>query len=162
LSGDNPYAAQIQSRWKEGAAKISATIKGILDDVKDAQTKAATERFKLVGADFILDQKTGLKWSATEVAVPQMFKNLEAKCRSSTFGGISGWRLPTRPEVESLIDPARQAFIDTPDSRFWGGIKTATTSTVARRVDGDIFYTMPIALKKLLVVNATVPPKGGG
>ena len=70
----------------------------------------AARRF-VVLADFdnqaVLDRETGLVWEkspATTTAQPEDVTEGQA-CANKTVGGRKGWRLPSFPELASLIDP---------------------------------------------------------
>jgi len=89
------------------------------------QAAAPSGRYT-VATHTVKDEKTGLTWQRT---VSQYHSWAEAKlyCQGLTLGGLeSGWRLPTRKELETLVDrrvanPSidSTAFPDTQASYFW-------------------------------------------
>jgi hypothetical protein len=54
----------------------------------------------------VLDRETGLVWEryVGENLLP--FAEAEAACNNRVVGNRQGWRLPTHPELRTLIDPA--------------------------------------------------------
>jgi len=78
-------------------------------------------------AGTVLDNKTGLTWQR---AVPDRTYNwadAQTYCQELNLGGFSsGWRLPTRLELETLVDVRASspvidvtAFPATPAKHFW-------------------------------------------
>jgi hypothetical protein len=93
----------------------------------------------------VFDNKTGLTWQR-EAQPPRDLKKAKDYCASlnlSKFGGFStGWRLPERLELESLVDPRiappgptidQFAFPETPNESFW-------TVTPDANGSGDAWY----------------------
>src|SRR3990172_9525290 len=90
--------------------------------------------------DTVKDNMTGLSWQ--RALSPQSFKWDEAMsyCQALNLGGTLGWRLPTKKELETLVDrraasPAidSSAFPDTPSAFFW-------TSTPVAGLTGFAWY----------------------
>lgn len=84
-------------------------------------------------ADTAADAKTGLTWQRTIPAQTYTQPDAVAYCQSLSLGGLaSGWRLPARKELDSLVDPVGfgpaidgSAFAGTPNQYFW----TSSTTT---------------------------------
>jgi hypothetical protein len=77
----------------------------------------------------VLDNKTGLTWQRAVPSTSYTWANAQAYCQGLNLGGFSsGWRLPTKLELETLVDvrvappgPAidTTAFPATPAEAFW-------------------------------------------
>jgi hypothetical protein len=79
----------------------------------------------------VQDNKTGLVWQQQAQWGTEGYRWVSAMayCSSLNLGGFStGWRLPTKLELESLVDPRiappgptidRTVFPDTNGDRFW-------------------------------------------
>ena len=69
----------------------------------------------------VQDNQTGLQWSATLSEGLVDYAGAEKACQALDLAGHGDWRLPTRPELESLLDLTRhKPAIDTgffPDTR---------------------------------------------
>jgi hypothetical protein len=64
--------------------------------------------------DTVRDTQTSLTWQRVPPAAAYDKANAAAYCQSLTLGGLSGWRLPTIKELQSLIDVrAHNGAIDT-------------------------------------------------
>ena len=133
---------------------------GVVDGVADLQAKqlaaeqqaasAEEERVARIIARFqdnadgtVTDRHAGLMW----IKQSQMSINLWAydwavkHCESSTFAGFDDWRLPTRAEWETLLDPSGVALIDTPDRRFFGVVDRSK----ATAPDGRTNWVRPLS-----------------
>ena len=75
-----------------------------------SQILPASERFVLVmGGEAVLDKETGLTW-AKDANLLNTTTNWQAainSCANLSLGGRKGWRLPTREELASLVDPSQ-------------------------------------------------------
>jgi hypothetical protein len=60
-------------------------------------------------SEAVLDRETGLVWektpTATPVENPTSWLNARLTCANKSVGGRKGWRLPSMPELASLVDP---------------------------------------------------------
>jgi hypothetical protein len=59
--------------------------------------------------DLVLDTKTGLIWARNANPAGKMLKWGDAitYCQNLTLGNLKGWRLPTKEELSSLVDPSQ-------------------------------------------------------
>ena len=69
----------------------------------------ATKRF-VVLADFnnqaVLDRETGLVWEQSPETTPDTWFGARGACAIKNVGGRIAWRLPSLPELSSLVDPS--------------------------------------------------------
>lgn len=77
------------------------------------------------GADVVVDGVTGLSWQRALPAA-DTFTAANDACAALSLGGKTGWRLPTRIELVSLLDIESSkptidvdAFPGTPAAPFW-------------------------------------------
>ena len=77
------------------------------------QIDDADRRFKVL-KDFdreaVLDKETQLVWEREPSTDETGWVSAINECLDKTVGGRKGWRLPTTPEVMSLIDPSGTVF----------------------------------------------------
>ncbi len=76
-------------------------------------------------ADTVIDARNGLEWQRAVGAELHDWKHAIVYCAELPLAG-GGWHLPTKPELESIIDDTTfepavdpQAFPDTPADVFW-------------------------------------------
>lgn len=81
--------------------------------------------------DTVIDNVTHLRWQKQPAPAGLTWTRAKAYCASLHLGGLSGWRLPSRIELLSLVDTGRthpainaRYFPGTPFTRFW----TSTTA----------------------------------
>ncbi|AMV71395.1 hypothetical protein JCM30471_32340 [Desulfuromonas carbonis] len=51
----------------------------------------------------VRDRQSGLVWQAMDDGTPRSWSNAEIYCQELNLGGLQGWRLPHRPELQSLL-----------------------------------------------------------
>jgi hypothetical protein len=93
--------------------------------------------------DTVTDDETKLVWQRNVPSGAYTWDAAKTHCRSLTLGGFSsGWRLPTRVELVTIVDFTRYnpainfaAFPDTPSSSFWSSSPHAYFSGDAWWVD---------------------------
>jgi hypothetical protein len=58
-------------------------------------------------ADVVIDNVTGLAWQKNPPLETRSWEEAKSYCQSLELGGSSDWRLPTKIELESLVDDTR-------------------------------------------------------
>src|SRR4029077_5720341 len=104
----------------------------------------AAERFVILTAftrDAVLDKSTGLVWETSPQLVPAKWSVVRFICIKKTVGGQKGWRLPSIPELTSLIDPSvappgptlplGHPFQNVQSANYWSATTIAETPTNA-------------------------------
>lgn len=74
------------------------------------QTLPANTRFVVLsnfGGAAVLDRETGLVWEKAPDPTGVTWNVARLACANKSVGGRKGWRLPSLPEIASLIDPAQ-------------------------------------------------------
>jgi hypothetical protein len=69
-----------------------------------------SQRFRVLkdfASEAVLDQETQLVWQLTPGATVRFWGSAISSCFGARIGGRGGWRLPTMPELTSLIDPTQ-------------------------------------------------------
>ena len=105
----------------------------------------ATRRFIML-ADFnneaVLDRETGLVWEKSPETTPMSWFNARFNCVNKNVGGRKGWRLPSIPELMSLVDPTQNTpslpdghpFLNIQSSNYWSATAHAVDPNVAWNV----------------------------
>ncbi len=74
------------------------------------QTLPVAERFVLVmGGAAVLDKNTGLVWEQSPLTTTHTWSSALFQCIRRGVGGQMGWRLPSIPELASLVVPGSPA-----------------------------------------------------
>lgn len=101
-----------------------------------------------VSADTIFDTKANLTWQRSAPTGLYAQPNAAAYCQSLSLGGITGWRLPTIKELQSIVDiralsPAidTTAFPGTASKPYWSSSPYAGNASYAWVVDFNDGYT---------------------
>lgn len=109
------------------AARIRFLAWGALLVLAEAEATASAPPGRFAAStDTVLDNKTHLVWQRS-AASARPFSTAAWYCQSLSLGGFAtGWRLPTRKELESLVDETASrpavdatAFPATPAEPFW-------------------------------------------
>ena len=125
-----PLAIRIKSRVAAavavGCAGLALASVAEAVDLRDWGRKyPASERF-VVLAQFsnqaVLDRETQLVWQRSPDSIRRIWRDAESLCLFSSTGGRKGWRLPSRSEFMSLIDPAGSASIKLPTGHPFVGV----------------------------------------
>jgi hypothetical protein len=95
----------------------------------------------------VLDKETGLVWEKSPQAAPDTWSNARVTCMNKNVGGRKGWRLPSIPELASLIDPSvavgptlpsGHPFINIQSADYWSATTNVETPTRALDVNFGI------------------------
>ena len=73
------------------------------------QALPVAQRFVILPAfnsDAVLDKETGLVWEKSPQTTAVASSNARSTCANKAVGGRKGWRLPSLPELASLVDPS--------------------------------------------------------
>jgi hypothetical protein len=72
---------------------------------------AGPERFEDRGDGTVLDRQTGLLWlkSGKSTLGAMAWKEAGSFCKGLQFAGYTDWRLPTKEELASIVDPSNQS-----------------------------------------------------
>jgi uncharacterized protein DUF1566 len=73
------------------------------------QALPVAQRFVILTAfnsDAVLDKETGLVWERSPQTTAVAASNARLNCANKAVGGRKGWRLPSLPELASLVDPS--------------------------------------------------------
>ena len=74
----------------------------------DDKIPNASNRFKVLtefGGAAVLDKETGLVWEQSPAQTADSWELARRVCITKKVGGRKSWRLPSVPELASLIDP---------------------------------------------------------
>jgi len=103
-----------------------------------AQTTSVWPDYATPSWNQTLDQNTGLVWEKSPQTVTATWNGARFTCINKNVGGQKGWRLPSIPELASLIDPSvvppgptlpsGHPFSDVQSAGYW----SATTSAEDR------------------------------
>ena len=106
---------------KTGTIKIKAErYKDNKDGtITDMASGEKIKRFKDNDDDTVTDLLTGMMWAQTmPKRNPMPYEEAEEYVRSLDYGGHSDWRLPTRSELDNLMDNTQSAPALPPDHPF--------------------------------------------
>jgi hypothetical protein len=87
----------------------------------------------------VIDIQKGLEWQRNLSGSTYTWEQAKTYCDDLVYDGRSDWRLPTRVELQSLVDYNKAtaptidltAFPDTPSSSFWSASPSALSSEYA-------------------------------
>ena len=107
------------------------------------QALPVSQRFVVLTAfnsDAVLDKETGLVWEKSPQATAISLSNARLTCANKAVGGRKGWRLPSLPELASLVDPSVASpgptlqpghpFLAVQSANYWSGSAHADNSTL--------------------------------
>lgn len=99
-------------------------------------------RFTTVFTGAVMDSNTGLVWEqAPDATIPptRSWNAATLYCLNKNVGGTKGWRLPSIPELASLIDPSvsepgptltpGHPFSTVAGANYWSATASASTSS---------------------------------
>jgi hypothetical protein len=105
------------------------------------QTMPSSTRFVVLSnfnGEAVLDRETGLVWERTPATFTTTFGNAVFGCVTKAVAGRYGWRLPTYPELLSLIEashfgdypiPAGHPFVIGSTVSFWSSTVSPFSAT---------------------------------
>jgi hypothetical protein len=86
----------------------------------------------------VLDRETGLVWERSPSAGTTTASAAAFTCANTTTGGRMGWRLPSLPELTSLVDPSISAgTVELPSGHPFTGISGIPFWTATRYGETD-------------------------
>lgn len=104
----------------------------------------APANYTVSDAGTVLDNVTGLIWQQAAPATDFNFDSAKAYCRNLVLGDVSGWALPTRIELLSLVDATKSspaingtAFPGTVADYYWTSSPDYGNAAFAWRVNFD-------------------------
>jgi hypothetical protein len=108
------------------------------------QKLAADTRFVVLtnwGSQAVLDKETGLVWERAPVTTTSTWPEATLACATRTTGGRKGWRLPSMPELASLVAPSVAApgptlpaghpFLTVQSFPYWSATTVADNPSLA-------------------------------
>lgn len=108
------------------------------------QNLPAVQRFVVLAAFVnaaVLDKNTGLVWEQSPATTTYAWQDATYACANKNIGGQKGWRLPSIPELGSLIDPAVASpgptlppghpFTNVQPAGYWSASTHGVTPTTA-------------------------------
>ena len=115
---------------------------GLVVAMVTAANAAAPVGRYTVSTDTVLDTKTNRTWQRVVPTATYTWANATTYCQALSLGGMTGWRLPTLKELQSLVDirmfkPSidAAAFPATPANYFWSSSPYAYLPSYAWVVD---------------------------
>lgn len=115
-----------------------------------SQTLPAATRFIILSnfsSEAVLDRNTGLVWERSPATTLTSWSGATFGCINKNVGGQKGWRLPSIPELASLIDPsvapgptlpAGHHFTNVQPDNYWSATTLADDPTLAWRVNFNV------------------------
>ena len=89
------------------APGLPADVPGVIQ--KPDVALAEGPRFVILPAfnnDAVLDNETGLVWEKSPQTASARWSVARRTCAEKNVGGHKGWRLPSLPELQRLVDPS--------------------------------------------------------
>jgi len=120
----------------------------------DDKIPSASLRFRVLSEfnnEAVLDRETQLVWQRSPDIFTLDWKNARFGCANLTTGNRKGWRLPSIPELASLVDPANNnpalptghPFFNVQSSFYWSATTDAVNPTDAWGVRFDFGGLVP-------------------
>ncbi|AGF76657.1 Protein of unknown function (DUF1566) [Desulfocapsa sulfexigens DSM 10523] len=91
---------------------------------QDAQYQGATSVFRDNGNQTVSDQQSGLMWMKSSDDIARRWQDAITYCNERVFAGHDDWRLPSKFELESIVNygrsfPAVNEVFSCPGSFTW-------------------------------------------
>lgn len=91
---------------------------------QDAQYQAVSPDYRKNNNQTVTDLHTGLMWINPDVDIQHTWVNAVSYCNDLVFAGQTDWRLPTKFELESIVDytksyPALNQVFSCQNSFYW-------------------------------------------
>ena len=99
----------MKRRWFLTVTIGALALVGMLMAGGGSADSPATQRFAILPAftnDAVLDKQTGLVWEKSPQTTSARWIVAHRTCIEKNVGGQKGWRLPSLPELASLVDPS--------------------------------------------------------
>jgi uncharacterized protein DUF1566 len=90
-----------------GVQQVAADLQGVTQNRDNALP--VSQRFVILPAfnsDAVLDKQTSLVWEKSPQTTSAKWSVARRTCIEKSVGGQKGWRLPSLPELASLVDPS--------------------------------------------------------
>jgi hypothetical protein len=98
--------------------------------------------------EIVTDDNTGLQWQRTLSASTFTWENAIVHCENLTYGGYNDWRLPSRKELDTLVDYGRfepainkAYFSDTQNGYYWTNTTYIGNTDRALIVDFELGFS---------------------
>jgi hypothetical protein len=141
---NNPIS-QILNKLDEVLGKLNSAESGEANHtLRWDQNLPGASRFTVLPAflnQAVLDKNTGLVWEQAPATTSAVFQDSTYGCANKSIGGTKGWRLPSIPELASLVDPSVAApgptlppghpFSNVESAFYWSATSHAVTPTTA-------------------------------
>jgi hypothetical protein len=108
--------------------------------------KTASEKYRDNGDGTVTDIANKLTW--TQKPFPYLKWELDKwdfgqtsaadVCSKLQLGSCNNWRLPTRAELETIIDEQKRILIDTPENKYFGSVEKGARSIWTSDITGTI------------------------
>jgi hypothetical protein len=128
--GKNPFT-QILAKLDQILGKLNGSDNGNHTLRWDTNHPSAS-RFTTAFTGAVLDKNTGLVWEQAPDATGRSRSDSVFYCVSKNINGTRGWRLPSVPELTSLIDPSLPApfvpasvFTGVQSANYWSATTVA-------------------------------------
>jgi Protein of unknown function (DUF1566) len=154
----NPFQAILDKLDQVLAAITGAAGQGNHTLRWDQKLPAATRFVVLTdfGSEAVLDRNTGLVWGQSPEEGSSTWFVARYICINKTTGGQKGWRLPSIPELASLIDPTvlipgptlppGHPFLNVQGAQYWSATTVANipdNAWYAQFATGNVNFTSP-------------------
>ncbi|MEK6201631.1 MAG: DUF1566 domain-containing protein [Desulfobulbaceae bacterium] len=109
---------------------ISCSAAGLPLYGQDGQYRGAEPSYKDNGDQTVSDQNSGLMWMKSDDSTGRVWQDAVEYCSGLDFAGRSDWRLPTRFELDSIVNygrsyPAMHPVFSCQSSFYWSAIPYA-------------------------------------